>query len=271
MTERNNQASTVRPNERASRRAIDMRSVAQSRMKIVQGSEQGTCSPSAVRSIAPRKTCLFNTFQSFLRHLLLGISFLRRKQKSDGLEQSQSPPLKGFELGGWSSTTLSLETSPRPSMREHCLSLGGDFGSQGKSPQRRLKCEIFSRSPPTPHAWRRDSQNGKNNCRWKGNIVDAGHGIVTRKIKGGKDLKRTTRGARHGDNTIRADGYVDNSPLRSELTTYPQPLKERLAHTGKAISSWVTHKPPPPDLCFAILHRRLVDIPSIGRLKTRRN
>jgi hypothetical protein len=71
---------------------------------------------------------------------------------------------------------------------------------------------------------------------------------VTRKLKVGKDLKQTTRQAKHGDKTTRADGYVDNSPLRSELTTYPQPLKERLAHTDKAISSWVTHKPP-PDLC----------------------
>ena len=94
---------------------------------------------------------------------------------------------------------------------------------------------------------------------------------VTWKSKRIKDLKRTTREVKHCDEAIRADGYVDNSPLRSEFTTYPQPLKERLAQTDRTISSWVTHKQPPPDLCFAVLQRLLVDNPSIGLLKTRRH
>jgi len=89
---------------------------------------------------------------------------------------------------------------------------------------------------------------------------------TTRNLKRSKALKLTTREAKHGDEAIKADGYVDNSPLRSELTTYPQPLKERLAQTDRAISSWVTHKQPPPDLCFAVLQRLLVDNPSKKRL-----
>jgi len=64
---------------------------------------------------------------------------------------------------------------------------------------------------------------------------------------------------RHCHETVRPDGYVDNSPLRSELTTYPQPLlprqrneeMESIAQTAKAISTWVIHKQPPLDLCFA--------------------
>ena len=82
---------------------------------------------------------------------------------------------------------------------------------------------------------------------------------ATRRLNNSTDLKLTTQKKKHFDQTIKADGYVDNSPLRSELTTYPQPLppglikeeKGRIAQTAKAISSWVTHKQPPPDLCFA--------------------
>jgi len=63
-----------------------------------------------------------------------------------------------------------------------------------------------------------------------------------------------------GDESIKADGYVDNSPLRSELTTCPQPLLprqreevkgRRIAQTVKAKATWVNHKQPPPDFCYA--------------------
>jgi len=81
----------------------------------------------------------------------------------------------------------------------------------------------------------------------------------TRKLKKNKDLNLLTQQEKHYEETIRADGYVDNSPLRSELTTYPQPLlpgqrkeeKGRIAQTSKDISPWVIHKQPPLDLCFA--------------------
>ncbi len=79
------------------------------------------------------------------------------------------------------------------------------------------------------------------------------------KLKNSMHLEPTTQENKHCDQTIKADGYVDNSTLRSELTTYPQPLlpglrkeeKGRIAQTAKAISPWVTHKQPPLDLCFA--------------------
>lgn len=48
-----------------------------------------------------------------------------------------------------------------------------------------------------------------------------------------------------------ADGYVDNSPLRSELTTYPQPQQPEKGKEEtrlKEISMWIIHKPPPSDL-----------------------
>jgi len=74
-----------------------------------------------------------------------------------------------------------------------------------------------------------------------------------------KHLQLSKPGKKHGSKIIKADGYVDNSPLRSKLTTYPQPLlpgqreevKGRRAKTANAIPTWVIHNQPPPDLCFA--------------------
>jgi hypothetical protein len=124
MSERNNQVSVVRHNERDFRAGIDMRSVAQSRMNIAQGLKQGICSSSAVHPIVPRKTCLLKAFQRFSRYLLFGISFLRR---GEGRGRSQSPPLRGLELGGYSNTSLPEKVALRPSMSGLCLVLCGFF------------------------------------------------------------------------------------------------------------------------------------------------
>ena len=76
----------------------------------------------------------------------------------------------------------------------------------------------------------------------------------------GKHLKLSKPGKKYGSKIIEADEYVDNSPPPSELTTYPQPLLpgqreevkgRRIAKTANAISTWVNHNQPPPDLCFA--------------------
>ena len=246
-----------------------MRSVAQSRMNIAQGLKQGICSPSEVRPIV-RLSKALQCF--FSRHLLLGISLLRRKRKSEGRGRSQSPPLKGLELGGCPSINLSEKVALRPSMSEFCSVLCELFLDLLRITESAIwesvKCVLRRSantlltllSPATP--------KGRNTLR----LMQIEEDIrmrssrVTRQLKRSKALKRTTREEKRGDEAIKADGYVDNSPLRSELTTYPQPLKERLAQTDRAISSWVTHKQPPPDLCFAVLQRLLVDNPSKKRL-----
>jgi hypothetical protein len=74
-----------------------------------------------------------------------------------------------------------------------------------------------------------------------------------------KHLQLSKPGKKYCSKIIKADGYVENSPLRSELTTYPQPLlptqkeevKGRRAKTANAIPTWVIHTQPPSDLCFA--------------------
>ena len=134
------------------------------------------------------------------------------------------------------STTLSEKVALRPSMSEFCSVLCGPFldmlGITGNTSWESVKCVIhrFPKtllsllSPPTP------------GCRNTGTV---------------DKFMQIEREENHGDEAIRADGYMDNSLLRSELTTYPQPLTERLAQTDRAISSRVTHKQPPSDLCFA--------------------
>ena len=201
-----------------------MRSVVQSRMNIAQGSEQGTCPPSAVRSLAPRKTCPFKAFQCFFsRHLLLRISLLRRKRKNDGHGQSQSPPLKGLKLGGCPSITLSEKVALRPFMSELCLVLCGPFLDMLEITENVIwenvnyvvrqipKTLLTLLSPATP-----EGRNTKEKHIQIEEYIKMRLSRVTRKTKGGKNRKRTTRGAKHGENTIRADRYVDNSPLRSE-------------------------------------------------------
>ena len=64
-------------------------------------------------------------------------------------------------------------------------------------------------------------------------------------------LQLSKPGKKYGSKIIEADGYVDNSPLRSELTTYPQPLlpgQGKEEDTDEVRSRWVIHKQPPADL-----------------------
>jgi len=103
---------------------------------------------------------------------------------------------------------------------------------------------------------------------WEGSSMRLAGAIRT--FKKSKDLELTTQENKCCGQAQKADGYVDNSTLRSELTTYPQPLlsgprkEERIAQTVKAMSPWVTHKqspvdiyyPNPPGNCVWITHRR---------------
>ena len=84
-------------------------------------------------------------------------------------------------------------------------------------------------------------------------------GSIRITLEKAKHLKLSKPGKKYGSKIIEADEYVDNSPLPSELTTYPQPLLpgqreevkgRRIAQTANAISTWVNHNHPPPDLCF---------------------
>lgn len=251
MTERNNQVSALRHNERALRVTIDMRSVAQSRMNVAQGLKQRICSPSEVRPIIPRKTCLLKAFQCFSRYLLFGISLLRRRE---GRGRSQSPPLRGPEFGGYSSTNLPEKVAPRSSMSEFCSVLCELFLDLLRITESAIwesvKCLIQRFAKTLLSLLSTTTQEGRIQIE---EDIRMRSSRVIRQLKRSETLKRTTREAKHGDEAIRADGYMDNSPLRSELITYPQPLKERLAQTDRAISSRVTHKQPPSDLCFAVL------------------
>jgi hypothetical protein len=74
---------------------------------------------------------------------------------------------------------------------------------------------------------------------------------VSLNLQGSNHLQPSKLGKMHGSKIIEADGYVDNSPLRSELTTFPQPQppgEKKEENAAKAISTWVIHKQLPADL-----------------------